>query len=203
MRIKIKLCGLTGTTDAEAANRARPDWVGLVFDTGRHFVSDETAGAIRKTLDARIPIVGVFADDDPAHIMALSRRGIIQYVQLHGTESEDYLQKLKREMQIPFIRAISVKSMEDIQEKENTAAEFLLLDHGKGGTGRAFDWTMIPPLTKPWFLAGGIGISNISKALSYHPFAVDISSGAETEGKKDAEKMRQLVEIVRGYNGPE
>ena len=106
-------------------------------------------------------------------------------------------------MQIPFIRAISVKSMEDIQEKENTAAEFLLLDHGKGGTGRAFDWTMIPPLTKPWFLAGGIGLSNISKALSYHPFAVDISSGAETEGKKDAEKMRQLVEIVRGYNGSE
>jgi phosphoribosylanthranilate isomerase len=196
---KIKLCGLTRTEDALAANGARPDWAGLVFDAGRHFVSDDTAEAIRKTLDADIPIVGVFANDDPSHIIALARRGIIQYVQLHGAESEDYLLALKREILCPFIRVVSVKTTEDIKEKENTAAEFLLLDHGKGGTGRAFDWNMIPPLTKPWFMAGGIGLSNLKQALAYRPYAVDISTGAETDGVKDAAKMRQLVEIVRTY----
>ncbi len=194
---KIKICGLTSVGEAAAANAARPDFVGVVFDCGRHFVSDETAAAIRRKLSSDIPLVGVFANDDPRHIIDLVRAGTIQYVQLHGEEPESYLLALKKEISVPFIRVISVKTGEEVAAAGETAAEFLLLDNGRGGTGRAFDWTRIPFVSKPWFLAGGIGLSNIEEALSYHPYAVDISTGAETDGRKDPEKMRRLVEIVR------
>ena len=107
------------------------------------------------------------------------------------------MQALKKEVSVPCIRVVSVKTGEEVVKAEKTAAEFLLLDNGRGGTGRAFDWTRIPTLEKPWFLAGGIGLSNIEEALFYHPYAVDISTGAETYGRKDPEKMRKLVEIVR------
>ncbi len=194
---KIKICGLTSVEEAEAANAARPDFVGVVFDRGRHFVSDDMAAAIRRTLSLAIPLVGVFANDDPRHIVDLVRAGTIQCVQLHGEESEAYLSALKKEISVPFIRVVSVKTGEEVARAGATAAEFLLLDNGRGGTGRAFDWTRIPEIPKPWFLAGGIGLANIEEALSYHPYAVDISTGAETDGRKDPEKMRRLVETVR------
>lgn len=194
---KIKLCGLTRVEDAAAANAARPDWAGLVFDAGRHFVSDDLADAIRKELAPEIPAVGVFVRDDPEHIISLVRRGIIQYVQLHGGESEEYLAALREKISVPFIRVASVKTREDVIRAEASAAEYLLLDHGKGGTGKSFDWSMIPKITKPWFMAGGIGPDNLAGALAYHPYAVDISSGAETGGLKDPEKMLRLVRMVR------
>lgn len=196
---KIKLCGLMHEEDAEAANQAHPDWVGLVFDEGRHFVSDEKAAAIRMALSPHIPAVGVFVRDDPDHIVTLVRAGIIQCVQLHGGESEYYIDQLKEKISVPIIRVVSVKTREDVLKAAHTEAEYLLLDHGKGGTGKSFDWSMIPSITKPWFMAGGIGLLNIRKALSYHPYAVDISSGVETDGHKDPIKMKQLVEIVRSY----
>lgn len=196
---KIKLCGLMHEEDARAANEAHPDWVGLVFDEGRHFVSDDKAAAIRRALSPAIPAVGVFVRDDPAHIETLVSSGIIQYVQLHGGESEDYIRKLKKVISVPVIRVVSVRTKEDVLIAAQTEAEYLLLDHGKGGTGKSFDWSMIPSIKKPWFMAGGIGLSNIRKALSYHPYAVDISSGAETDGHKDPIKMKQLVDIVRAY----
>ncbi len=197
---KIKLCGLMHETDAIAANAAKPDWVGLVFDEGRHFVSDQEAAAIRAALDPEIPAVGVFVRDDPAHIISLVTSGTIQYVQLHGGESEAYIHELREAITAPIIRVISVKTKEDVLKAADTDADYLLLDHGKGGTGKSFDWSMIPPIAKPWFMAGGIGLHNLEEALSYHPYAVDISSGAETDGHKDPVKMKQLVEMVRAYS---
>lgn len=194
---KIKLCGLMHEKDALAANQARPDWVGLVFDEGRHFVSDEMAARIRNALDPSIPAAGVFVNEEPAHILQLVERGTIQYVQLHGGESEDYIKELKKLVSCPVIKVVSVKTKEDVLRAAGTSAEYLLLDHGKGGTGKSFDWSIIPPIDKPWFMAGGIGLANLEAALAYHPYAVDISSGAETNGQKDPEKMRRLVEMVR------
>lgn len=200
---KIKLCGLTRAIDAEFANEAKPDWIGLVFDPGRHFVSDDTAREIRNRLSPSIPAVGVFVRDDPAHIISLVEEGILQYVQFHGGEDEAYIKELRKYISCPFIRVVSVKSREDVLRAAETISEYLLLDHGKGGTGKSFDWSMIPRLNKPWFMAGGIGLSNLSSALSYRPYAVDISSGAETDGKKDREKMIRLVKSVRGFSAEE
>lgn len=196
---KIKLCGLTRVEDAESANLAGPDWVGFVFDAGRHFLTDDAAAAIRRALRPDIPAVGVFVNEDPAHIEALAARGIIQAVQLHGSEPEDYLRALRRKLRCPFIRVVSVKSTDDVLRWQDTAADYLLLDHGKGGTGRSFDWGLIPPMKKPWLMAGGIGLGNLEAALAYHPWGVDISSGAETGGLKDRKKMIRLVEIVRRF----
>lgn len=196
---KIKLCGLTRAIDADYANAARPDWVGLVFEAGRHFVSDETAAEIRARLDPAIPAVGVFVREDPDHIAALVRQDTIQWVQLHGGETEEYIRALRRRISCPFIRVVSVKQREDVLRAADTVAEYLLLDHGKGGTGKAFDWSMIPAIPKPWFMAGGIGLENLSAALAYRPYAVDLSSGAETDGKKDPEKMKRLVQMVREH----
>lgn len=197
---KIKLCGLVRTEDALAANAAMPDWAGLVFDEGRHFVSDDAAEAIRRVLHPSIPIAGVFVRDDPEHILRLVRRGVIQVVQLHGGETEEYLKALKARARCPFIRVVSVKTREDVLAAQHTAAEYLLLDHGRGGTGQSFDWSMIPAMEKPWIMAGGIGLSNLQAALSYDPYGVDISSGAETGGHKDREKMIRLVRMVRNHN---
>ncbi len=194
---KIKLCGLTRIEDALAANDASPDLVGLVFEPGRHFVSDETAAAIRKALRADIPAVGVFVREPEEHVLSLLERGIIQGVQLHGDEPEEYLLSLKRKNAGFFIRAVSVKTEKDVLRWQKTAADYLLLDHGKGGTGRSFDWTVIPEMKRPWFMAGGIGEENLPQALAYHPYGVDISSGAEIDGLKDREKMIRLVRMVR------
>lgn len=196
---KIKLCGLVRTEDALAANAAMPDWAGLVFDKGRHFVSDDQAETIRRALSPAIPIAGVFVRDDPEHILRLVRRGVIQVVQLHGGETEEYLTALKERARCPFIRVVSVKTREDVLAAQDTAAEYLLLDHGKGGTGQSFDWSMIPAIRKPWIMAGGIGLGNLEDALSYDPYGVDISSGAETDGHKDREKMIRLVRMVRDH----
>lgn len=194
---KIKLCGLTRVEDAESANLANPDWVGFVFDQGRHFLSDEKAAEIRRALRPDIPAVGIFVNADPAHITALVEQGIIQAVQLHGGESEDYLLSLRRRLSCPFIRVVSVKTTEDVLRWQDTAADYLLLDHGRGGTGQSFDWGLIPPMKKPWIMAGGIGLDNLRAALAYHPYGVDISSGAETNGLKDRQKMIRLVQMVR------
>jgi phosphoribosylanthranilate isomerase len=194
---KIKLCGLMRPEDAVYANEAAPDYIGFVFDEGRHYVTDEQAAAMRKILNPSIPAVGVFVDEPQDHVVQLVEEGTIQIVQLHGHEDNQYIKSLRSRISCPFIKVVSVKTMEDILEAQKTEADYLLLDHGKGGTGKSFDWTMIPALSKPWFMAGGIGLSNIEEALSYHPFAVDISSGAETGGKKDREKMIELVRLVR------
>lgn len=194
---KIKLCGLTGIRDALYANEAMPDYVGFVFEKGRHFVSDRTAADMRRVLNPLIPAAGVFVRENPDHIRALTEKGIIQIVQLHGGETEDYIHKVRSMTGCPVIRAVSVSSSGDISSAQETEADFLLLDHGRGGTGIAFDWSLIPPIRKPWFMAGGIGKGNVRQALSYGPYGVDISSGAETEGRKDLLKMKDLVRMVR------
>lgn len=153
--------------------------------------------AIRKELNKKIPAVGIFVDEPQDHIVKLVRNHVLQMVQLHGHEDEEYIRELKKKISCPLIRVVSVKSREEILKAEKSECEYLLLDNGKGGTGKSFNWDMIPDLSKPWFLAGGIGLNNIREALSLHPYGVDISSGAETNGHKDREKMIELVRIVR------
>lgn len=198
--VKIKICGLLRPQDAIYLNEAKPDYAGLVFDQGRHFLTDEKAAAIREVLDDGIPAVGIFVNEPQDHIVSLVNHGVIQIIQLHGQESEVYITSLREKTGCPVIRVVSVRSTEDIIQAEHTSAEFLLLDNGRGGTGKSFNWKYIPALKKPWFLAGGIGLDNLKEALALHPYGVDISSSAETNGYKDREKIRKLVDSIRQYN---
>ncbi len=172
--VKIKICGLLKPQDAIYLNEAKPDYAGLVFDQGRHFLTDEKAAAIREVLDDGIPAVGIFVNEPQDHIVSLVNHGVIQIIQLHGQESEAYITSLREKTGCPVIRVVSVRSTEDIIQAEHTSAEFLLLDNGRGGTGKSFNWKYIPALKKPWFLAGGIGLDNLKEALALHPYGVDI-----------------------------
>jgi phosphoribosylanthranilate isomerase len=157
--------------------------------------------------------VGVFVREKPEEIAALYRNGVIGMVQLHGGEDGAYIAKLRRLCNAPLIRAVdAVKLTLDWGEDSlpDFGAEYLLLDNGPGGTGERFDWSLLkvlteknsessPPFSIPFFLAGGIGLHNIKEALSRNPYALDISSGAESEGFKNREKMLRLVQLVRKY----
>jgi phosphoribosylanthranilate isomerase len=193
---KIKICGLTRTEDTEAVNAALPDYIGFVFAPSRRRVSFGQATGMKERLDGRIKAVGVFVNEEVYVIADLYRRGVIDIAQLHGGESSQYIERLKKCCDCPVIKAVSVQKPGDAQVR--TCAEYLLLDHKGGGTGETFDWGLIGETEKPYFLAGGLNSSNIAKAVStLAPYCIDVSSGAETEGLKDAEKIAEIVRLVR------
>jgi phosphoribosylanthranilate isomerase len=203
--LKIKICGLFRDEDIDYVNEAGPDFIGFVFAKSKRQVSAETAAKLRDSLREGIVPVGVFVNAPVEEVAALYRDGVIAIAQLHGEESPEYIGELKGRCGAPVIKAVRVESREDIVRAASCGADYLLLDHGSGGTGRRFDWSLLGDekylgaLSIPCFLAGGIDVHNIEEALSYRPFAVDVSSGAETGSVKDREKILRLVEQVRKY----
>ncbi|WP_027398538.1 phosphoribosylanthranilate isomerase [Anaerovorax odorimutans] len=195
---KIKICGLFRSCDIDYVNEAMPDYIGFVFAKSRRQVTKEQAKDMRKKLKESITPVGVFVNEPIENVIMLLRDDIIQAAQLHGNESEDYIYKLKSLTKKTIIKAVSVKSKEDINNVQNTIADFLLLDNGAGGTGNSFNWNLIDKTSKPFFLAGGINIDNILHAKKgIRPYAIDLSSGVETNGVKDRNKMLEIVRRIR------
>lgn len=194
---KIKICGLFRAEDIAYVNAAQPDYIGFVFAKSRRQITGEAARVLREQLAPGITPVGVFVNAPQTEIVQLYREGIIGIAQLHGEESCAYVEGLK-EKGIPVIKAVRVESEADILMHMDSPADYLLLDNGAGGTGKAFDWRLLQTCTRPYFLAGGVNLDNISNALSFQPYCVDVSSGAETEGVKDGEKISLLVETVKG-----
>ena len=132
------------------------------------------------------------------NIISLTRSDIISAIQLHGDENEAYIEKMKALTDKPVIKAISVTKAGDVQKWVDTCADYLLLDNKTGGTGQSFDWDLIGEVNKPFFLAGGLNISHIETAISkVNPFAADISSGVETDGLKDKEKIISIIRRIK------
>lgn len=198
-KTKIKLCGLTRPCDIAAANRLLPDYIGFVFaKKSRRYVPLEQAAALKKELDPRIRSVGVFVDEAPEQIEQLTNQGIIDVIQLHGHEDAAYIRRLRTLTGAPVIQAFRIDTADDIAAAENSIADFVLLDSGSGGTGTSFDWRLPRTLKRPFFLAGGLNPENVSGAVHcLHPYAVDVSSGIETNGNKDEEKMIRFTAAVR------
>ncbi|NCB31574.1 MAG: phosphoribosylanthranilate isomerase, partial [Clostridia bacterium] len=193
---KIKICGLTRPQDIEAVNEALPDYIGFVFAPSPRRVTPLQAKELIIRLDSRIPAVGVFANAPVEVVAALFKDGFFDLAQLHGDEDAAYIEDLKMRCGCAVIRAVRVQNPQQILEAQALPCDYLLLDTYQkgvpGGTGERFDWSLIPPLSKPYFLAGGINLQNIEEAASLSPYCLDISSGAETEGLKDPEKIKQL-----------
>jgi phosphoribosylanthranilate isomerase len=198
---KIKICGLFRNEDIDYVNLARPDYVGFVFAASRRRVTPDGAARLWGKLAEGIVPVGVFVDAPPEEIAALCARGVIEIAQLHGHEDETYIARLKELCPAPIIKAVSVKSARDIEGCPAASADYLLLDHGSGGSGERFDWKVIQSVAKPFFLAGGVRLENLAEALSHDPYCIDVSSGAETKGVKDREKIETLVRRVREAAG--
>ena len=196
---KIKICGLMTPQDAAFVNAVQPDFAGMILSPGfRRTVTRETAAAIREALDTAIPAVGVFVDADPADIAAYVNSGIIQTVQLHGHEDAAYIEKLRQMTDAQIFQAFRIRSAADVQEAEQSAADMILLDSGTG-TGRVFDWSLLSDIRRPYFLAGGLDPENAPAAVAaLHPAGVDVSSGVETDGRKDFAKIQAFVRAVRG-----
>ncbi|NLP16103.1 MAG: phosphoribosylanthranilate isomerase [Clostridiales bacterium] len=202
--MRIKICGLTRPEDIDAVNCYLPDYIGFVFAKSRRQVDDIKAKALKQRLDSRISAVGVFVNDDINRIIRLCRAGIIDLVQLHGEEDEDYIRELKREIPNPIIKAIRVKNEKSTQQSHEEYCDFLLFDtyHKDlyGGSGEAFDWSMVEKPKKPFFLAGGLNNDNVIQAIKQlNPYCVDISSGVERVGIKDAEKIGEIIKNIRSY----
>ena len=198
---KIKICGLTRPEDIDSVNEALPDYVGFVFAESRRRVTVPLAEALKRRLNPKIKAVGVFVNADPAEIARVAGGGSIDLIQLHGDEDAAYIGSIKRLTGLPVIKAVRIQYREQIRAAQALPCDLLLLDTYQkgayGGTGQTFDYGLIPPLHKPFFLAGGLSADNINDALCIGPYGVDVSGGVETDGVKDAGKIRELIRRIR------
>lgn len=196
--IKIKFCGLTRPCDIEAANALKPDYIGFVFvPQSKRAVSYRHAVDLKNMLDPGIKAVGVFLDENIDTVASMMNLGIIDLAQLHGSEDNDYINRLKEITGKPVIKAFKIKTEQDVLLSQKSTADFIILDGG-AGEGKTFDWSLAGRVVHPFFLAGGLNAQNVGKAIhTLHPFALDVSSGIETNGLKDKDKMAAFIAAVR------
>ncbi|MBR3173837.1 MAG: phosphoribosylanthranilate isomerase [Eubacterium sp.] len=201
---KIKICGLKRKEDIEYVNELKPSFIGFVFADSKRKVDKVTAKELKSLLNDDIMSVGVFVDKDIDFVVELVKDKVIDIIQLHGNEDENYISSLKEKLddETKIIKAVKVKSSEDILKARELDIDYLLLDtyaeNTAGGSGKEFDKTLIPADMDDYFLAGGLNETNLEKTIAtYHPFAVDLSSGVETDGVKDRDKIRRVIDIVK------
>ena len=195
---KIKLCGLSRKCDIEWANALKPEYIGFVFwSKSKRNVPPEKAKELKGLLSPDVKAVGVFVDEPIENVAELLNDNIIDIAQLHGGEDEEYIKKLRMLSGKPIIKAFLLKSESDTERAEKSTADYILVDSGTG-TGKSFDWELLKNISRPYFLAGGLCCENISQAITaLDPYAVDVSSGIETNGCKDKNKMAAFVAAVR------
>jgi phosphoribosylanthranilate isomerase len=193
---KIKLCGLTRTADIEVANKLLPDFVGFVFyEKSKRYISPNDAAILKNLLDKKISAVGVFVNEKIETVAEIAK--ILDFIQLHGNEDENYISQLRNFTGKKIIQAFKIKTADDLQPAKNSRADFILLDSG-AGTGEIFNWQLLKNFERQYFLAGGLNVENVSDAVKIlKPFAVDVSNGIETNGIKDAAKMKKFVNLIR------
>ena len=201
---KIKFCGLSRPCDIAAANACRPAYVGFVFaSASRRYVPPERAEELRALLMPEIRAVGVFVNEKPERIARIADRGIIDLIQLHGTEDEAGIRQVRSLTGLPVIKAFSIAGERDVEAANDSGADYVLLDAGKGGTGTRFDWSLLDaydgPL--PFILSGGIGPESAADiAAVNHPrlAGIDLNSRFETSpGVKDVEALARFIGEIK------
>lgn len=202
MQTKVKICGISRDVDTEYLNTSLPDYTGFIinYPKSRRNITPQRAKELSKQLDPRIITVGVFVDNDLYEIAELANCGVIDVIQLHGNESEEYISHLRSETGAEIWKSFIVKTEADIIAAQKSSADKVLLDGGLG-CGVSFDHSLISNIGREFILAGGLNISNIETSLkTIDPWAVDISSGVETDGVKDGKKISEIVSFVRNFS---
>ena len=196
---KIKFCGLTRAEDIFVANEILPEFAGFIFYAkSRRYISPENFLELKNLLDEKISTVGVFVDEKISVVAKVAEN--LNLIQLHGAEDEKYIAELRNFTNKKIIQAFKIKSADDLKIATKSSADFILLDGG-AGDGKIFDWSILKNFSRKYFLAGGLNCENISDAIKIlRPFAVDVSSGIETDNLKDARKMKDFARIVRSEN---
>lgn len=203
-RTIVKICGLSRMADIDAVNALEegPDLIGFVFfPKSRRYIPIEEAVILRRSLRQDVRAAGVFVDAPLSEIERAVRTGAVDAVQLHGKEPEETVRALRGRLDVPIIKAFPVCGADDIFPAAESTADYLLFDGTQAGSGKSFDHRALAAastLRKPYFIAGGLTPENVAELIAaYRPFGVDASSGVETDGKKDPDKIRRFLEAVR------
>ncbi|MGE7882245.1 phosphoribosylanthranilate isomerase [Bacillus sp. NPDC094077] len=200
--MKVKICGITDVETAKSACEYGADAIGFVFAESKRKITPERAKEIIGELPANVLKVGVFVNESVEVIQKIADECGLTHVQLHGDEDNHQIRRLN----IPSIKALGVTSESDMQNAQTYEANYVLFDSPKekfhGGNGKTFSWEslayMPKELRKKTILAGGLNVLNIEKAIrNVQPYMVDVSSGVETEGKKDIEKIKQFIQKAK------
>ena len=196
---KIKTCGLFRERDIDYVNQYLPDYAGFVlnFPKSRRSLSPEKAEDLIRLLNPGIQAVGVVVDLPLETAAGLLERRVVDILQLHGHEDEDYIRTLKERTDRPVWKAFQIACAADLEAAQNSCADMIVLDNGQG-TGKYFDWSLLSGFERPYFLAGGVNPGNVVKAVKQlHPYGIDLSSGIETDGVKDKGKLSSVIASVR------
>ena len=196
---EIKICGLKREEDIRYVNRLRPEMAGFVFaKKSSRFLTQKQGAVLRKKLDPGILAVGVFADAPLELPAQYAAQGLIDVIQLHGSEDEDYITALRAAAPGKEIwKAFQVHEPADLERAIVFPADRILLDSGQG-TGRTFDWSLLRHFPRSYLLAGGLDPENLPTAIrTLHPYGVDLSSGVETDGFKNFAKIQAAVAAAR------
>ncbi len=195
---RVKMCGMTRPEDIEIVNELKPEYIGFVFaDFSKRYVSYEKARKLKERLDPSIKAVGVFVDENPKIVASAANDDLVDLIQVHGSEGPGEIERIKAFTTKTVIQAFKIRSAEDVMAANQSPADVILLDSGMG-SGETFDWKLLDAIRRPYFLAGGLSPENVEDAIHRcHPFAVDVSSGIETDGLKDREKMEEFLRAAR------
>ena len=195
----IKLCGLMDMQAVEAVNALKPDYAGFICSRPfRRYVEPERLKEFRALLCDEVKAVGVFVNEPLSLPVKLFQEGLIDVIQLHGQEDNDYIASLRKEIGTCLIfQAVKIDSIEAVKRAEASLADLVIADGGTG-EGKGFDHSLLALLQRDYLLAGGLNPDNVKDAVKrLRPYGVDTSSGIETDRNKDPEKMRAFVQQVR------
>ena len=207
---KVKMCGISKVDTIPAVVEAKPDYMGLVFAPSKRQVIVEKAKTLVEALHKQckeqnntvsIKTVGVFVNETLDNLVTIANEVNLDVVQLHGDEDEAFIQSLKERTNVEVWKAIQIRSAADAEAWIDSSADMLLFDayhkDERGGTGDVFDWSCLDTFERPFMLAGGIDSTNVARAIrTVRPYGIDISSGIETKGVKDDEKITAFTKIV-------
>ena len=215
---KVKMCGISKVETIPAVVEAKPDYMGLVFASSKRQVTVDQAKTLVEELhkqytkrynngaeqsnDDEIKTVGVFVNETLENLVSIAKEANLDAVQLHGDEDEAFIQSLKERTNVEVWKAVQIRSAADAEVWIDSSADMLLFDayhkDERGGTGEVFDWSCLDEFERPFMLAGGIDSTNVARAIrTVRPYGIDISSGIETDGVKDDEKITAFTNIVR------
>ena len=196
---KIKFCGLRREEDVKYAASLDAGFFGFILSQRfKRFVSPEEVCRLKALVPASSRTVGVFVDEPLDYVADCAKTAALDMIQLHGNEDDGYINDIKEKTGLPVIKMVKPVSESDIIAARHCVADFILLDSGAGGTGKVFDWSLAEKLGRDYILAGGLTPENVGEAVErLKPFAVDVSSGVETEGIKDFSKMKAFAAEVR------
>ena len=200
--MKIKLCGLRTLADVHLINEAQPDFCGFIVEFPKSFrsVPESELRNLAAQVSPEIKKVGVFVNAPQDLVIRLLQDHVIDLAQLHGQEDDTYIEEIKSKTGKQVIKAFSIKTKEDVEKALKSPADYILLDQGGGGTGQTFDWSLIPQINRPWFLAGGLNTNNLNTAITnLQPWGIDLSSSLETNKKKAPAKIKQIMELTSQF----